>query len=179
MSHYKISRSRSKTQKRQQKNRSRSRRQRGRYSRKNQRGGSTILSPSNYSNQNNAHFSGIGFTDPTGAVTGCTGSTSSAAALKGVDVFQTIGGIKSPVPAMKGGRSRKRILNKDMKPLHKSMDKAMKKLHKSMRRHGRGRMQRGGSVHNTNGFSIGGVHLKPSLSGIANNYHTAYDSCKG
>jgi hypothetical protein len=66
-----------------------------------------------------------------------------------------------------------------MKPLHKSMDKAMKKLHKSMRRRGRGRMQRGGSVHNTNGFSIAGVHLKPSLSGIANNYHTAYDSCKG
>jgi len=44
---------------------------------------------------------------------------------------------------------------------------------------GRGRMQRGGSVHNTNGYSVGGVHLKPSLSGIATNYHTAYDSCKG
>ena len=75
-----------------------------------------------------------------------------------------------------------RILNKDMKPLHKSMDKAMKKLHKSMRRrgHGRGRMHRGGSsVNNTNGYSVGGVHLKPSLSGIATNYHTAYDSCKG
>jgi hypothetical protein len=108
------------------------------------------MSPSNYSNQNNAHFSGIGFTDPKGAVTGCTGSTSSAAALKGADVFQTIGGITKHVPSMKGGRGR-----------------------------GRGRMQRGGSVHNTNGFSIGGVHLKPSLSGIANNYHTAYDSCKG
>jgi hypothetical protein len=173
MSHYKT-----KTQKRQQKNRSR--RQRRRHSRRNQRGGSTILSPSNYSNQNNAHFSGIGFTDPTGAVTGCTGSTSSAAALKGVDVFTTIGGVTKSISAMKGGRGRKRILNKDMKPLHKSMDKAMKKLHKSMRRHGRGRMQRGGSsVNNTNGFSIGGVHLKPSLSGIANNYHTAYDSCKG
>ena len=173
MSHYKP-----KTQKRQQKNRSR--RQRRRHSRRNQRGGSTILSPSNYSNQNNAHFSGIGFTDPQGAVTGCTGSTSSAAALKGLDVFQTIGGLKTPVAAMKGGRGR--ILNKNMKPLHKSMDKAMKKLHKSMRRrgHGRGRMQRGGSsVNNTNGFSIAGVHLKPSLSGIANNYHTAYDSCKG
>jgi hypothetical protein len=162
-------------QKRQQKSRSR----RQRHSRRSQRGGSTIISPSNYSNQNNAHFSGIGFTDPTGAVTGCTGSTSSAAALKGVDVFQTIGGIKSPVAAMKGGRSRKRILNKDMKPLHKSMDKSMKKLHISMRRRGRGRMHRGGSVQNTNGFSIGGVHLKSSLSGIANNYHTAYDSCKG
>ena len=172
MSHYKT-----KTQKRQQKNRSR--RQRRRYSRRNQRGGSTILSPSNYSNQNNAHFSGIGFTDPTGAVTGCTGSTSSAAALKGADVFTTIGGVTKHIAAMKGGRGRKRILNKDMKPLHKSMDKAMKKLHNSMR-HGRGRMlQRGGSVHNTNGYSVGGVHLKPSLRGIANNYHTAYDSCKG
>jgi hypothetical protein len=135
-----------------QKSRSRSRRQH--HSRKSQRGGSTILSPSIYSNQNNAHFSGIGFTDPTGALTGCTGSTSSAAALKGVDVFQTIGGITKPVPSMKGGRGRSRG-------------------------RGRGRMHRGGSVHNTNGFSIGGVHLKPSLSGIANNYHTAYDSCKG
>ena len=182
MSHYKshsrsLRRSHSKSKSKMQKSRSRNRRQR--HSRRSQRGGSTIISPSNYSNQNNAHFSGIGFTDPTGAVTGCTGSTSSAAALKGADVFQTIGGLKTPVAAMKGGRGR--ILNKDMKPLHKSMDKAMKKLHKSMRRrgHGRGRMQRGGSVHNTNGYSVGGVHLKPSLSGIANNYHTAYDSCKG
>ena len=130
MSHYKShssrsrrsrSKSKSKMQKRQQKSRSRSRRQR--HSRRSQRGGSLIMSPSNYSNQNNAHFSGIGFTDPTGALTGCTGSTSSAAALKGVDVFQTIGGIKSPVAAMKGGRSRKRILNKDMKPMHKTMHK--------------------------------------------------------
>ena len=153
MSHYKMSRSRSKTQKRQQKNRSRSRRQRGRYSHKSQRGGSTILSPSNYSNQNNAHFGGIGFTDPKGAVTGCTGSTSSAAALKGADIFTTIGGVKTPVTTMKGGRGRRR---------------------------GRGRMQRGGgSVINTNAFSIGGVHLKPGLVGIANNYHTAYDNCIG
>ena len=152
MSHYKISRSRSKTQKRQQKNRSRSRRQRGRYSRKNQRGGSTILSPSNYSNQNNAHFGGIGFTDPEGAVTGCTGSTSSAAALKGADIFTTIGGVKTPVTTMKGGRGRRR---------------------------GRGRMQRGGSVINTNAFSVAGVHLKPSLVGIANNYSTAYNNCIG
>lgn len=184
MSHYKshsrsLRRSRSKSKSKMQKSR------RQRHSRRSQRGGSTIISPSNYSNQNNAHFSGIGFTDPKGALTGCTGSTSSAAALKGVDVFQTIGGITKPVPSMKGGRGRKRILNKDMKPLHKSMDKEMKKLHKSMnkksmrRGRGRGRMHRGGSVHNTNGFSIGGVHLKPSLSGIANNYHTAYDSCKG
>jgi hypothetical protein len=184
MLHYKshsrsLRRSHSKSKSKMQKSRSRSRSRRQRHSRRSQRGGSTIISPSNYSNQNNAHFSGIGFTDPTGAVTGCTGSTSSAAALKGVDVFQTIGGIKSPVPAMKGGRGRKRILNKDMKPLHKSMDKAMKKLHISMRRRGRGRMHRGGSVQNTNGFSIGGVNLKSSLSGIANNYHTAYDSCKG
>jgi hypothetical protein len=185
MSHYSRSKRKSKSQKRQQKSRSRSRSRRQRHSRRSQRGGSLIMSPSNYSNQNNAHFSGIGFTDPKGAVTGCTGSTSSAAALKGADVFQTIGGVTKPVPSMKGGR--KRILNKDMKPLHKSMDKAMKKLHISMKnksmRRGRGRsrsrMQRGGSVHNTNGFSIGGVHLKSSLSGIANNYHTAYDSCKG
>jgi hypothetical protein len=157
MSHYKLHsrslrHSRSKSKSKMQKSRSRSRRQR--HSRRSQRGGSLIMSPSNYSNQNNAHFSGIGFTDPTGALTGCTGSTSSAAALKGVDIFQTIGGIKSPVPTMKGGRGRSRG-------------------------RGRGRMHRGGSVHNTNGFSIGGVHLKPSLSGIANNYHTAYDSCKG
>ena len=158
MSHYKVSRSRSshhsrsktKTQKRQQK--SRSRRQRGRHSRRNQRGGgSLILSPSNHSNQNNVHTSGIGFTDPQGARTGCTGSTSSPSALKGADIFQTIGGITKPI-SMNGGCRRGR---------------------------GRGRMQRGGSVHNTNGYSVGGVHLKPSLSGIATNYHTAYDSCKG
>jgi hypothetical protein len=40
----------------------------------------------------------------------------------------------------------RRILNKDMKPLHKSMDKAMKKLHKSMRRHGRSRAKVGGAA---------------------------------
>lgn len=147
-----MSHCKTKTQKRQQKNRSR--RQRGRYSRRNQRGGSLILSPSNYSNQNNSHFSGIGFTDPKGAVTGCTGSTSSAAALKGADVYTTIGGITKPISSMNGGRRRGRG-------------------------RGRGRMQRGGSVHNTNGYSVGGIHLKPSLSGIATNYHTAYDSCKG
>ena len=142
------------TQKRQQKNRSR--RQRRRYSRRNQRGGSLILSPAYYSNQNNSHFSGIGFTDPEGAVTGCTGSTSSVAALKGADIYTTIGGITKPISSMNGGRRRGRG-----------------------RGRGRGRMQRGGSVHNTNGYSVGGVHLKPSLSGIATNYHTAYDSCKG
>ena len=174
-----MSHCKTKTQKRQQKNRSR--RQRRRYSRRNQRGGSTILSPSNYSNQNNAHFSGIGFTDPRGAVTGCTGSTSGVAALKGAEIYTTIGGITKPISSMNGGgRGRKRLLNKYMKPFHKSMDKEKKKLHKSMRHgRGRGRMQRGGSVNNTNGYSVGGVHLKPSLSGIANNYHTAYDSCKG
>lgn len=176
-----MSHCKTKTQKRQQKNRSRSRRQRRRYSRRNQRGGSLILSPAYYSNQNNSHFSGIGFTDPESAVTGCTGSTSGVSALKGADIYTTIDGIKTPISSMNGGRGRKRILNKDMKPFHKSMDKAMKKLHKSMRRGrscGRGRMQLGG-FHDTNGYSIGGVHLKPSLSGIANNYHTPYDSCKG
>lgn len=40
----------------------------------------------------------------------------------------------------------RRILNKDMKPLHKSMDKAMKKLHKSMRRRGRSRAKVGGAA---------------------------------
>ena len=107
--------------------------------------GGAIISPAMYSNSNNAHFSGFGFTDPDGAKTGCTGSTSSPSALRGVDVFTTIGGIKTPV-TMKGGARK------------------------------RSRMQRGG---NTNGYSIGGVHLKPSLSGIATNYHTAYDSCRG
>jgi hypothetical protein len=42
-----------------------------------------------------------------------------------------------------------RILNKDMKPLHKSMDKAMKKLHKSMRRRGRSRAKVGGAAAGT------------------------------
>lgn len=36
-----------------------------------------------------------------------------------------------------GGKLNKRILNKDMKPLHKSMDKSMKKLHKSMKNRSR------------------------------------------
>jgi hypothetical protein len=118
---------------------------RSRSKRRYQKGGRMIISPAVYSNSNNAHFSGIGFTDPAGAKTGCTGSTSSPSALRGVDVFTTIGGIKTPV-TMKGGARK------------------------------RSRMQRGG---NTNGYSIGGVYLKPSLSGIATNYHTAYDSCRG
>ena len=147
-----------KTQKRQKKNRSRRQRSRRFFSRKSQRGGSTILSPSNYSNQNNAHISGIGFTDPQGAVKACTGSTSSAAALKGADIFQTIGGVKTPVTVTTGGglgRRRGRGL-------------------------GRWNMRRGGSsVHNTNGYSVGGVHLEPRLIGIANNYHNAYDNCRG
>ena len=145
-----------KTQKRQKKNRSLRQRSRRFFSRKSQRGGSTILSPSNYSNQNNAHISGIGFTDPQGAVTACTGSTSSAAALKGADIFQTIGGVKTPVTVTTGGgRRRGRGL-------------------------GRWNMRRGGSsVHNTNGYSVGGVHLEPRLIGIANNYHNAYDNCIG
>ena len=117
---------------------------RSRSKRRYQKGG-RIISPAAYSNPNNAHFSGFGFTDPASTKTGCTGSTSSPSALRGVDVFTTIGGIKTPV-TMKGGARK------------------------------RSRMQRGG---NTNGYSIGGVHLKPSLSGIATNYHTAYDSCIG
>ena len=124
-----------------------------------QRGGSTlILSPSVLSNSSNSHFGGKGFTDPHGAVTGCTGPPNSAAALKGADIFTTIGGIKTPV--MKGGR--RRSCNKR---------KCNHKYH---------RMQRGGShTMNTNGYSIGGVHLKPDLVGIANNLHKAYDSCRG
>lgn len=121
--------------------------------RQRQRGGSQILSPAFYSNENNAHFSGIGFTDPTGAVTGCTGSETSAAALRGADIFTRIGGIKTPV-SMKGGSSSK-----------------------SKRRQHR---QRGGDggVGNTNGYSIGGVYLPPNISGLANNLHTSYDSCR-
>ena len=125
-----------------------------------QKGGKMILSPSLLSNPSNSHFSGIGFTDPAGAKTGCTGSTSSPAALKGADIYTTIGGIKMPV-TMKGGARRRSCAKCNRR---KCSCKTMK------------RMQRGG---NTSGYSIGGVHLKPSLSGIATNYHTAYDSCKG
>ena len=123
-----------------------------------QRGGS-ILNPSVFSNSSNSHFGGKGFTDPQGAVTGCTGPPNSAAALKGADIFTTIGGIK--IPVMKGGR--RRSCNNKRKCNHK--------YH---------RMQRGGShTMNTNGYSIAGVHLKPDLVGIANNLHNAYDSCRG
>lgn len=145
---------------RKQKSRSH-RRSHSRSKRRSQKGGGNmILSPSLLSNSSNSHFSGIGFTDPTGAKTGCTGSTSSPAALKGADIYTTIGGIKMPV-TMKGGARRRSCAKCNRR---KCACKKMK------------RTQRGG---NTNGYSIGGVHLKPSLSGIATNYHTAYDSCKG
>jgi len=136
------------------------RRSHSRSKRRLQKGGSMILPPSLLSNSSNSHFSGIGFTDPAGAKTGCTGSTSSPAALKGADIYTTIGGIKMPV-TMKGGARRRSCAKCNRR---KCACKKMK------------RTQRGG---NTNGYSIGGIHLKPSLSGIATNYHTAYDSCKG
>lgn len=144
---------------RKQKSRSH-RRSKTRSKRRSQKGGRMILSPSPLSNPSNSHFSGIGFTDPAGAKTGCTGSTSSPAALKGADIYTTIGGIKMPV-TMKGGARRRSCAKCNRR---KCACKKMK------------RTQRGG---NTNGYSIGGVQLKPSLSGIATNYHTAYDSCKG
>lgn len=149
----------SRKQKSQTRRRSKSR-YHSRSKRHSQKGGSgSIISPAMYSNSGNAHFSGIGFTDPTGAVTGCTGSTSSSAALKGADIYTTIGGIKTPI-SMKGGRRRYK-----------------KSCGKCNQRRTQRRTQRGGSV-DTNGYSIGGVNLKPSLSGIANNYHTAYNSCE-
>ena len=119
--------------------------------------GGAIISPAMYSNSNNAHFSGIGFTDPTGAVTGCTGGGAS-------NIYTTIGGIKTPV-TMNGGRRKSCASCNQRKCACKNKSR--------MRRR---RTQRGG---NTNGYSIGGVHLKPSVSGIATNYHTAIDSCKG
>jgi hypothetical protein len=122
-----------------------------------QKGGAMILTPATYSNSNNAHFSGKGFTDPTGAVKGCTGGGAS-------NIYTTIGGIKTAV-TMKGGRRKSCTNCKQRKCVCKNKSKMLRR-----------RTQRGG---NTNGYSIGGVHLKPSLSGIATNYHTAYDSCKG
>lgn len=130
------------------------------HSKRHSQKGGAIITPAMYSNSNNAHFSGIGFTDPTGAVTGCTGSTSSPAALRGADIYTTIGGIKMPA-SMKGGRRSCAKCNR-----RKCTCK------------NKSRRQRGGRSVDTNGFSIGGVHLKSSLSGIANNYHTAYNSCK-
>jgi hypothetical protein len=122
--------------------------------------GGTIISPSTYSNSNNAHFTGIGFTDPTGAVKGCTGGAAG-------NIYTTIGGIKTPV-SMKGGRRHKRSCIKCNPYRYRCTCKNKSRTFR--------RVQRGG---NTNGYSIGGVNLKPSLSGIATNYHTAYDSCKG
>jgi hypothetical protein len=116
-------------------------------------GGNMILTPAQYANSPNAHFGGTGFTDPTGAVTGCTGGGAG-------NIYTTIGGIKTPV-AMNGGARRCARCNR-----RKCACK-----NKSKRR-----MQRGG---NTNGYSIGGVKLEPSLSGIANNLHTPFDSCIG
>ena len=152
----------SRKQKSQTRRRSKSR-YHSRSKRHSQKGGS-MISPAMYSNSGNAHFSGIGFTDPTGAVTGCTGSTSSPAALKGADIYTTIGGIKTPI-SMKGGRRRYK------KSCGKCNQRRCSCKNKS-------RTQRGGRNVDTNGYSIGGVHLKPSLSGIANNYHTAYNSCE-
>ena len=116
-------------------------------------GGNMILTPAQYANSPNAHFGGMGFTDPTGAVTGCTGGGAG-------NIYTTIGGIKTPV-AMNGGARRCARCNR-----RKCACK-----NKSKRR-----MQRGG---NTNGYSIGGIKLEPSLSGIANNLHTPFDSCIG
>jgi hypothetical protein len=140
--------------------------------RRSQKGGA-ILTPATYSNSGNAHFSGIGFTDPTGAVTGCTGGGAS-------NIYTTIGGIKTPV-TMKGGRRRRSCpkcsrRNCTCKKIPCSNCNQLKCACKNKSRMRRRRTQRGG---NTNGYSIGGVHLKPSLSGIANNYHTPFDSCKG
>ena len=118
-------------------------------------GGNMILTPAQYANSPNVHFGGIGFTDPTGAVTGCTGGGAG-------NIYTTIGGIKTPV-AMNGGALRCARCNRR---------KCACKSKSRMRR----RMQRGG---NTNGYSIGGVKLEPSLSGIANNLHTPFDSCIG
>lgn len=128
------------------------------YSRSKQIGGA-IISPAIYSNSNNAHFSGIGFTDPTGAVTGCTGGGAG-------NIYTTIGGVRTPITMNGGSRKRSCATCNRCKCVCRNKSK--------MRR--RRRMQRGG---NTNGYSIGGVHLKSNLSGIANNYHTPFDSCKG
>ncbi len=170
---YKSSSSRSQKQK---SHRRKSRSSKRRTNRRVQRGG-LILTPSVYSNSNNSHFTGKGFTDETGAVTGCIGSPNSADALRGTNVDTIIGGVRTTVnmkggqttfmpngggqigkiPVLEGGRRRRSCSKRKCNHKH----------------------HRGGSAHNTNGYSIGGVELKPSLSGIANNYHTAYDSCRG
>lgn len=167
---YKSSSSRSQKQK---SHRRKSRSSKRRTNRRVQRGG-LILTPSVYSNSNNSHFTGKGFTDETGAVTGCIGSPNSADALRGTNVDTIIGGVRTTVN-MKGGQTTVTMPNgggrvaKYMGGRRRSSCNKRKCNHK--------KHLRGGS-HNTNGYSIGGVELKPSLSGIANNYHTAYDSCK-
>jgi hypothetical protein len=135
------------------KNKHHSRSKRRRHS---QKGGAAIISPATYSNPSNAHFAGRGFTDPTGAVTGCTGGGAS-------NIYTTIGGIKMPV-TMNGGRRRSCAKCNERKCACKNKSR--------MRR----RTQRGG---NTNGYSIGGVHLKSNLSALAPGYFIPRDSCKG
>jgi len=172
---YKSSSSRSQKQKsHRRKSRSHSKR---RTNRRVQRGGS-ILTPSVYSNSSNSHFTGKGFTDETGAVTGCIGSPNSATALRGTNVDTIIGGVRTPVN-MKGGQSLieineggQRGQRENIPPFQGGRRRSCSKRKCNHKHH------RGGSAYNTNGYSIGGVELKPSLSGIANNYHTAYDSCK-
>ena len=168
-----------------------------RSSRRVQRGG-LILTPSLLSNPSNSHVAG--FTDTEGALTGCIGSPNSATALRGTNVDTIIDGVKTAVH-MKGGShihlnpekygGRRRSCN--MKgglwlPVHAGsrvgallQDGGRRRsCNKRKCNHKNHRMQRGGShTMNTNGYSIGGVELKPSLSGIANNYHNAYDSCRG
>ncbi len=180
---YKSSSSRSQKQKsHRRKNRSR---RRSHTKRRLQRGG--ILNPSVLSNSSNSHIGGKGFTDPQGAVTGCTGSSNSADALRGSNIFTTIGGIK--IPVMKGGQNIPCFTAEGGQVNTHNIQKGgrrrtnKRKYNRSgcggmSMRFGPMKMSGGGSVHNTNGYSIGGIDLKPSLSGIANNYHTAYDSCK-
>ena len=164
-----------------------------RSSRRVQRGG-LILSPSVYSNPSNSHFTG--FTDTESALTGCIGSPNSATALRGTNVDTIIGGVKTAVH-MKGGTGlhphtypafggRRRSCNMKGGGYYPVIGSAAvagsrrRSCNKRKCNHKYHRMQRGGSHNiNTNGYSIGGVELKPSLSGIANNYHNAYDSCRG
>jgi hypothetical protein len=134
------------------KNKYHSRSKRRRHSQK----GGAIINPATYSNSNNAHFAGRGFTDPTGAVTGCTGGGAS-------NIYTMIGGIKMPV-TMNGGRRRSCAKCNQRKCTCKNKSR--------MRR----RTQRGG---NTNGYSIGGVNLKSNLSALAPGYFNPLDSCKG
>jgi hypothetical protein len=117
--------------------------------------GGAIISPATYSNSNNAHFAGRGFTDPTGAVTGCTGGGAS-------NIYTIIGGVKTPV-TMNGGRRRSCPKCNQRKCTCKNKSR--------MRR----RTQRGG---NTNGYSIGG-YLKPNLSALAPGNFKPLASCKG